>query len=111
MAGDVHARLGHDLHGAGVEGVRGGAGGIRLDLAALEAPRPALGHLAAAGVAGAKKEHAALLVAGGLVWPMPFGDRLLDAVHEDLKRGLLRTLFFCLGLLFGTGYAPGDLSA
>ena len=54
---DIDADLGHHGDGVGVEAVRFNAGGIGVDSVALQGTRPALSHLAATGVSGAKKEE------------------------------------------------------
>jgi len=56
VGGDIHAGFGHDADGAGIEAVGFDAGGIGVNAIGLEMARPAFGHLAAAGVAGAKKQ-------------------------------------------------------
>ena len=56
LARDVDARLGHDLHGVADSAVGRDAGRVGLDHVALQVPRPAFGHLAAAGVAGAEEQ-------------------------------------------------------
>src|SRR5882672_9413638 len=53
---NIDAGFGHDFDGVGIEAVGFDAGGVGLDLGALEMAGPALGHLAAAGVAGAEEE-------------------------------------------------------
>jgi hypothetical protein len=58
LAGYVHAGLGHDFHGAGVESVGFDAGGEGVDLIAFQRAGTAFGHLAAAGVAGAEEQDA-----------------------------------------------------
>ena len=57
LAGDVDARLGHHPDRVGIQPCGLDAGRIGLDRVALQMPRPALGHLAAAGVARAKKQN------------------------------------------------------
>ena len=56
MAGNIHARLGHDSHGIRVQSVGLDPRRVRLDLVAFQVARPALGHLAAAGVAGTEEQ-------------------------------------------------------
>ena len=56
VAGNVHARFGHDLHRPRIEPVGFDASGEGLDLVAFQCAHPALGHLAAAGVARAEKQ-------------------------------------------------------
>ena len=67
VSGDVHAGFGHDLHGAGVQAVDFEAGGEGLDPVAFQRAGPAFGHLAAAGVAGAKEEEFQFPVTHGLI--------------------------------------------
>ena len=62
LAGNIHARLGHDADRIGVQAVRFDPSGIRLDGIALEFACPSLGHLAAAGIAGAEKKNLRLVV-------------------------------------------------
>ena len=61
LARDVDPGFSHDLHGIGVEAVGFDAGGVGLDLIAFERAGEALGHLAAAGVAGAEEEDSELV--------------------------------------------------
>ena len=56
VLGDVHAGLGHHLHGERVESMGFDPRRVGLDLVALEVPSPALSHLAAAGISRAEEE-------------------------------------------------------
>ena len=53
---DIDAGFGHDFDGVGIEAMSFDAGGVRFDLIAFELAGKSLGHLAAAGVAGAEEE-------------------------------------------------------
>jgi hypothetical protein len=66
LAGNINARLGHDTDRIRVQAMRLDPGRVRLDRVALESPRPAFSHLAAAGIARAEKEDFRLLVHLGL---------------------------------------------
>jgi len=57
LAADVHARLGHDPDGEGIQAVGLDAGGMRLDGVAPQLPGEPFRHLAAAGVARAEGQH------------------------------------------------------
>jgi hypothetical protein len=56
MSRDVYPGLGHHSNCIGIKAVRLDARRIRFDAVALELVRPALGHLASAGIAGAKEQ-------------------------------------------------------
>ena len=56
VMGDIHAGFGHDFDGVGIEAVGFDSGRPGLELVAFELAGEALGHLAAAGVAGAEEE-------------------------------------------------------
>lgn len=54
---DVDSCLLHDPHGSRIEPMFLDAGRVRLDRSSLQSVRPALGHLAAARIPGAKKQN------------------------------------------------------
>jgi hypothetical protein len=56
MSGDIDADFGHDFDGAGVEAVSLDARRVGSETVAPKGARPALGHLASAGVPGAEEE-------------------------------------------------------
>src|SRR5207253_4354479 len=60
VIGNIHAGFGHDFDGAWIQAMGFDAGGVGLDLVAFERAGEALGHLAAAGVAGAEEEDSEL---------------------------------------------------
>ena len=78
---DVHAGLRHHAHRRRVDRVRLYARRPRLDDVGLDRPGPPLGHLAAAGVAGAEEEDSELGVSSGLGWLSRH--RLLTGVGRD----------------------------
>jgi hypothetical protein len=57
LAGDIHARLGHDPNGVGIQSMGFDPRRIRLDLVRFQVASPTLGHLAATGIARAKKQN------------------------------------------------------
>jgi len=60
MPGDIDPHLGHRANGERIQAVRVGSGGVRIEHIAFEGAGEPLGHLAAAGVAGAEEEDAGL---------------------------------------------------
>src|SRR4051812_37936082 len=62
MMRDIDAGFGHDFDGAGIEAVGLDAGGVGFDFGGFEMAGPTLGHLAAAGVAGAEEEDFELVI-------------------------------------------------
>ena len=57
LLGDVHARLRHHPDRIRIQAVRFNPGGVGLDAAGFQPAGPALGHLAAAGVARAEEQN------------------------------------------------------
>lgn len=55
LPGDIHSGVGHGADGKGIEAVLDDACALGVDDRGLEVPCKALGHLAAAGVAGAEE--------------------------------------------------------
>lgn len=56
LSGHIHAAFAHDRNGARIDGVRRGASRKRFDAITQQMPGPGLGHLAAAGIAGADEQ-------------------------------------------------------
>jgi hypothetical protein len=54
---NIHADLGHYQDGPRMDRMPGEAGRVRLNHVSLKLSDPAFGHLAAAGVAGAKEQN------------------------------------------------------
>lgn len=57
VAADVHADVGHDLDGIGIEALGYGASGEGLETVIFEGSSPAFGHLAAARVASTEEHN------------------------------------------------------
>jgi hypothetical protein len=56
MAGNIHTCLSHDADSIGIKAVGFDPGRVGFDEVGLEGARPAFGHLAAAGIAGAQEQ-------------------------------------------------------